>query len=189
MTSIVTNKLFDIKDFRKHSPYFIETGLAAGDGLDRALKAGFTNCKSVEAWEPFYQAGLIKYANDDRVKLFLGKSSELLPDMLEHSRAVILLDSHPAGPNTAGHDDLMEKGAASEFNQDTIITNELKAILNHGNNHVVILDDQDINSTDNIAYRQMLLDANPDYRFYWFNEQLNENAIFYKNKLLVAIPE
>ena len=112
-----------------------------------------------------------------------------MPEMLENisGPAVIFLDAHPAGPNTGGHDDLMEKGAASEYHQDTVLKRELAAILKHDPTHIIIIDDQNGNNPENEAYIKMILEVNPNYQFYFYDEQAGE--IFYKNKSLVCIPK
>ena len=129
------------------------------------------------------------FKNNVHVELFFGKSDEKMPEMLENisGPAVIFLDAHPAGPNTGGHDDLMEKGAASEYHQDTVLKRELAAILKHDPTHIIIIDDQNGNNPENEAYIKMILEVNPNYQFYFYDEQAGE--IFYKNKSLVCIPK
>jgi hypothetical protein len=187
---MTTDKLFKISDFVHLSRTYIESGTCYGASLSRALDAGFEWLMSIEAYEPFYQASLKRFDHNEAVRLYYGKSPELLPIILRniHRQTVIFLDAHPAGPGTAGHDDLMEKGDASEFNQDTIIKSELREILKHRIDHVIIIDDlggpDDPNASE---YKLMLSTANPNYQFFWYDEQL-EDGIFYKNKILVAIP-
>jgi hypothetical protein len=101
---------------------------------------------------------------------------------------VIFLDAHPAGPNTGGHDDLMDKGENSEFQQDFILTKEIVIILKNNINHIIIIDDQNGINADNIAYMKMLSAANPNYEFYFYDEQLDPNGTYYKNKSLVCVP-
>lgn len=186
---IFTDKLLDFQDFLCHSDVYVETGSATGESIKRALQAGYRNIRSVEVYQPFYTLCLEKFKGHPYVDLFLGKSDETLPGMLYGlNRCVIFLDAHPAGPNTGGHDDLMEKGDKSTFAQDYVLRNEIKAILAHRNDHIVIIDDQNGPNEDNAEYMKMFLEANPDYKFYWYDEKLDENAIFYKNKSLVAIP-
>jgi hypothetical protein len=189
MNSTVTNKLFNIKDFVDYSPFYIETGSSSGASIERALNAGYISIDSVEADKKWLDHCINRFGKVPNVTLWYGLSQDMLPEMLKSvdRKAVILLDAHPTGAGSAGHDDLMEKGDKSEFQQDTIITKELKAILTHKNDHCIVIDDQNGSNEDNLAYREMLLEANPNYKFFWYDEKLNEEAIFYKNKILVAI--
>ena len=188
MKPIETNKLLNFAEFVSHRTY-IETGSCHGGSIIRAQNAGFTLIKSVEVFEDFYIKCTELFKNDPEVFLYLGESREELPNMLDDifEPAVFFLDAHPAGPNTGGHDDLMEKGDKSEFHQDFILTEELKIILNNNPNHIIIIDDQNGENPDNEAYRKMILEANPNYRFYFYDEQAGNK--FYKNKSLVCIPE
>lgn len=186
-----TGRLLDFKNFNSFSPIFIETGTCYGDGLQRAIDAGFTMLYSVEAHKPFYEHSKKRFRNipDKIVKLYHGKSTDKLPEMLANAYrpAVIFLDAHPAGQGTAGHNELMKEGASSEYHQHTILTNELKHILNHSKNHLIIIDDQNGLNADNEEYIKMLLAANPAYKFLFMDEHL-PGGKFYKDKSLVCIP-
>jgi hypothetical protein len=58
-------------------------------------------------------------------------------------RCVIILDAHPSGPNTGGHDDLMLNGSLSEFDQNNILTKEVEIITHKsGGRDLIIIDDQ-----------------------------------------------
>lgn len=181
-----TNKLIDFADFKKYSDTFIETGSCHGAGIDKALKAGFS-VLSVEAHPPLFEHCVKKYMNEPRVKLFFGLSEGRLPQMLEkvHASAVFWLDSHPAGPNTAGHDDLMEKGDDSEYHQDKIIMRELEIIMSHRKDHIILIDDQHGIEAGNTRFMEFILSQNPHYKFFFYDEKL---ATFYKDKILSCIP-
>jgi hypothetical protein len=193
----IRDSLLNLANFNYHSEHFIETGSCHGDGIKRAMIAGFYKIKSVEVHEPFYRICKEKFKQyaepakftDWYIQLFLGKSYEQLPIMLQDvPKAVIMLDAHPAGPNTGGHDDLMVNGANSEYHQHAIIKKELDVIFGHGKDHLVIIDDQAGYSDDNHEYMVMAKHCNPDYRFYWYDEKLTKDAQLYKNKYLVLIP-
>lgn len=165
--------LFNIQDFRKFSDVYIETGSAWGESIKRAN--GFKVIKSVEIHEPFYNHCKSKYD----VELYLGNSIDKLPLMLGDvdRSAVILLDAHPAGPGTGGHDDLMTKGEHSEFQQESIISRELEAILKHRKDHVIIIDDMNgLNPFSEILEH---------YSFRFYDEDM---GIYYKDKFLVCFP-
>lgn len=185
---IITNKLIgSYEDFTKYSDTYIETGSCYGDSIRLALKAGFKEIRSVELHEPYYLACKEAFKSFSHIKLYLGKSTDRIGEMLQGvGRSVILLDAHPSAVNSAGHSDLMEKGDKSEFFQDNIIHRELEIILAHRNDHVIIIDDQNLDTDKSyISFCEQMYAANPNYKFYGYDEQRGTH--FYKNKFLVAI--
>jgi len=175
------SKLFRIEDFRYFSSTYLETGSCMGESINRALKAGFDQIKSVEVFEEFYNRCVLRF-RDKPVELFLGKSADCLPEMLNLTEpAVIFLDAHPAGPGTGGHSDLIEKGETSDFHQNKILTRELEIILSHPLKHLIILDDQTLE--DAKIFMGML----KEYRFEFMDEQL-ENHPRVADKVLVCVP-
>lgn len=186
MKPIETNLLLDIADFRVYSDTYVETGTCYGGSAERAIKAGYKTILSVEAWKPFYDHCKQYFKDCEQVTLFLGKSTERLSDMLAETteRCVIFLDAHPAGPNTAGHDELMS--GINESSQDWILTKEIEQILLHRKDHIIIIDDQNGNNPENEKYIKTILSVNPNYNFFFYDEQAG--PIFYKNKALICIP-
>ena len=118
-----------------------------------------------------------------------GNTKDKKPEMLSviQKRAVFFLDAHVSGPNSAGHEDYLAKGNASDYAQDNCLTAELAIILAHRKDHIIIIDDQNGENDENVKYREMCLAANPKYKFYFYDEQRGD--ILYKNKSLVCIPE
>lgn len=186
---MVTNKLLDFADFKKFSDIFIESGSHSGTGIQAALNAGFRIVKSVEYDDNFHRKCQERFANQLNVDLWHGTSEECFPEILKlvDGPAVFWLDGHPSGPGTGGHDDFMAKGLASEFTQDKILTKEIDIILAHRTDHIILIDDQYGENPENIRYRETLLGANPNYKFYFYDRQ--EGPRFYKNKSLACIPE
>lgn len=184
----ITNRFLSFADYKHFSDVFIETGTHAGQGVWAALNAGFSDIRSVEYDADFFRRSSKRFDGDNRVKLFFGKSVDKLPEMLEgvSDPAVFWLDAHPSGAGTGGHDDLMKNGEMSEFAQDNVLTKELQIILTHGGNHVILIDDQFGESEANQKYMNTILDANPNYRFEFYDQQVQEN--FYKDKILACIP-
>lgn len=133
-----------LKDYSYYSNILIETGTSAGGGVERGIGAGFTDIRSVELSDCWYDYCVAKFGNDNRVTLYHGKSEDCLAKMIPSDRkCVIFLDAHPAGPHTAGHDDLMLNGDESEFHQDRILSKEVQIILRvSGNRDLIIIDDQ-----------------------------------------------
>lgn len=136
-------RTLDFSGFRKYSDTFIETGTCFGDGVQAALDAGFTHVRSVEALPRLFKQSQRRFERNPNVKIYEGKSVDRLKEMLEGIPvpSVFWLDAHPSGPETAGHDDLMQKVGDSEYHQDNILIREIAIILSHGR-HVLLIDDQ-----------------------------------------------
>lgn len=183
-----TNKLLDYRDFVDFSPLFVETGSCSGAGIQRALDAGFHRVKSVEAMDFYYQQSANKFKGNPAVIIYFGTSYEMLPEMIERLNfpAVFFLDAHPAGPGTAGHDEIISGDQA--FGQHYIITKELEVILAHRNDHLIIIDDLSFDSDEDAAYMQMCIAVNPNYTFEYYDEQLNSKEVYRLNKVLVCRP-
>jgi hypothetical protein len=182
-----TNRLLNFADFRQMGSTFIETGTCYGRSVSAALAAGYERVKSVEAKKEFYEHCKKMFSTKPNVELFLGKSIDHLQAMLEplQGPAVIWLDAHVSGEMSAGYADYMEKGELSDFHQHTALKKELAIVLKHSNQHVILIDDQNGPNVDNAVYLDTMYEANPDYRFYWIDEQAGDT--FYKNKVLAAI--
>lgn len=182
-----TKENFYITNFGGYSPNYVETGSCTGESIRRALDAGFMSISSVEIMDSFYNRCVERYKGNSIVRLFHGKSTDHLADMLPASgtKSVILLDAHPCGPHTGGHEDLMKNGNSSEFNQHNIISKELDIILSNGNNHIILIDDVSGDNEETQSYCRKLLHANPGYQFYLYDELIGEKQ--FKNKILVAI--
>ncbi len=200
---IFTAALLDYKGFTQYSDTFLETGTAAGDGVQRALDAGFMNVASCEAAPQWFEQSFARFkeykggtTEDGKAKPLVTihklKSTNFLSMFVSQAfPQVIFLDAHPAGPLSAGHDDVVEKGLASEFHQYNIIKAELAIILKKFNQHVIIIDD--VNGlTDGYAmeYMDLMAAANPGYEFSFWDENLSKNpAYYYKDKILVGVPK
>jgi len=72
-----------VRFFRSYlSPVFVETGSHIGDGINKALIAGFEEVRSIDAGEKQYQYCLNRFRNDPRIKLWKGNSAFCLKDMI-----------------------------------------------------------------------------------------------------------
>jgi hypothetical protein len=183
-----TGRLFDYKEFRKYSDTFIETGNAAGDGLQRALDAGFTQILGIEASEYYYKMCRERFKN--KVLLQLGKSVEVLPGMVYNSKTcVFYLDAHVSGDTSFGYEEWLKDGENGPTSQDNIIKAELNIILSNYNKHVICIDDvnglADHHATE---YMALCLKYNPEYKFQFYDEQLDSKGPRYKDKILVCLP-
>jgi hypothetical protein len=188
-TIMPLGKDIDFSDYRDFANIFIETGTCFGRTVDLALNAGYEHIRSVELHPHWFEVSRKKFAENPKVKLYFGKSTDLLPEMLSDitDRCVFWLDAHPSGDHTAGHSDVVENGTASEFFQDNIIKKELSIVLAHRNDHVICIDDQNAGHEDEtMGYVEIIAKANPNYEFFLLDEQMGENH--YEKKILVAIP-
>ena len=177
-----TGKLLNFADFRKYSDTFIESGSCYGSGIDKAIEADYTDIRSVEAYAPHYDHCKVKYKGTN-IKLWFGLSQDKMPEMLAdiNKPAVVWLDAHVSGKDSAGHDEV--NGAKPEYQQHIILMKELEIILNHRTDHVIILDDQI--GDDSQKYVDFILSKNANYKFYFYDE-LRERL--HKNKVLACIP-
>ena len=203
-----TGEVLDFKDFRKYSDTFIETGTGRLGGVYLAIDAGFREIKTVEACENYHNENIrdltVKFPINERfdehqevhfssqttfIRLFFGMSQDRLEEMIKYldKPAVYFVDAHVSGPASAGHEDYMEKGNDSAYAQDNVITSELKIILAHRKDHVILIDDQNGLNDEGKKYIAMILEANPNYEFHFYDEKRGD--ILYKDKCLVCIPK
>lgn len=207
MNPTETNKILQFSQFRQYSDTLVESGSARLGGVNNALSDGFLCVLTVEACEAYHKENIVdlvkrfgfteetgtkdyEFHNSGFfVKLFFGMSQDRMPEMVKllDKPAVFWLDAHVSGPNSAGHEDYLEKGNDSAYAQDNVITSELKIILAHRKDHIILIDDQNGVNPENEKYMAMILEANPAYKFYFYDEQRGDQH--YKNKCLVCIPE
>lgn len=182
------NKLLDWWEFTQFSEVFIETGTCMGRTVQMALDAGFKRVKSVEFSAHFYEHSVRLFNKNPKVELFLGKSVERLPEMLADldAPAVIWLDAHVSGEASGGYQDWVEKQEKSDFDQNNILTRELEIIFEHRKDHVILIDDQNGENPYSLAYANFI-QSQAEYDCFFIDEQMGE--IFYKDKILVAIPK
>jgi hypothetical protein len=113
------------------NPYFVETGSFRGGGISVALKCGFDKIYSVEIHEPYYSFCKQICRNNDKVKLFLGDTIDVLPKMIENinDKITFFLDGHFEPKCTVGK-------------KKVPILEELEIIANHPiKTHTIIIDD------------------------------------------------
>lgn len=164
---------------------WIETGTCVGESASCALSVGFHSVYSVELLAKYYNMSRERFANDSRVHLYHGRSSDCLARMLNDAKtdSVIFLDAHPCGPGTGGHDDLMKNGDSSEFAQDNVLRKELAIILqNKNSDHVLLLDDQ-----HNANFVPHVLSLQPNYvPFYVINDGARHKVVGFASRSKLA---
>jgi len=84
--------------FKRNHRLFVETGTLAGDGVIAALGAGYTQVISIEAAKDLHAKAVIKFSDNPKVKLILGRSEIELPKLLSTlaEPATFWLDAHAA---------------------------------------------------------------------------------------------
>jgi hypothetical protein len=85
---------FDLKEY--HNAIFFETGTFKGDGIEKAIDAGFERIISIEIFKPFYEKARKKFRKNKQVKIYLGNAEKLIPNLLRHvdCNVTFFLDSH-----------------------------------------------------------------------------------------------
>lgn len=205
-----TGIILNFSDFIKYSDTLCETGTGRLHSVFAAISAGFKRITTVEACEAYHRDNIndlsekFKYAfsgslpndvhfyndnNETIVDLYFGMSQDRIFEMIKDvDRPIVFwVDAHPSGPLSAGHDDLMKNGNDSQYAQDNVITAELKIILAHRKDHIILIDDQNGVNEENEKYMAMILEANPNYKFLFYDEKRGND--YYKNKCLACIPE
>lgn len=139
---------FDLKEYL--NPIFIETGTGrGGDGIQKALDAGFETIISMDICEELYKKACKQFKaeiKEGRVILYHGDSAILLRSIMPeiHERCTFWLD---------GHIDSLESEGLSH--QKCPLYDELETIRQHRiKNHTVMIDDRrlfaDNDTRDNI---------------------------------------
>jgi len=140
--------------FRKYSnPVFIETGTFKGEGVRRAISAGFKKIYSIELSEKLYRGASAKFNKEiksGQVVLFNGDSTKLLPVILEkiEVRVTFWLDAHFCFGETARGD------------VDVPLLKELDSIARHPiRTHTILIDDVRLFGTkrDNSDWSEIML--------------------------------
>tara|TARA_R110000868_G_scaffold406398_1_gene686772 strand:+ start:3941 stop:4426 length:486 start_codon:yes stop_codon:yes gene_type:complete len=133
---------------------FIETGTNGGQGCQLAVNCGFEDVRSVELIPELYELAKANLTSTPNIKLYLGKSEECIPLMLEdiNHQCTFWLDGH------------------SDYNCP--VMRELEAIKQHHvKNHFILIDDVNMFGTpihENITVDEMkdfILTINDKYQF------------------------
>jgi hypothetical protein len=116
----------------KDEPFniFVETGTNAGFTVDN-MKSHFKEVHTIELSEPYYDSAVNKFKSDENVKLYLGDSAKVLPDLVKEldGNTVFFLDGHWSGGDTAQGD------------KDCPLVEELVAIKEFKHKSIVVIDD------------------------------------------------
>lgn len=164
--------------FRKHlNPIFIETGTFRGEGLDKALQAGFPEVYSIELDVTLYQQCRRKFASRRNVHLFQGDSSSKLALILPHidEQITFWLDAH------------FSSGVTAMGTTHTPIIDELHVIANHSiKTHTIMIDDVRLFGTaefDFVSLEEIvdeILKINPKYSIFFEDGHVQNDVLVAK---------
>ena len=112
--------------------YFFESGSHVGEGIQKALDAGFEKIISVELSPYYYNVCTTKFRNNPKVDLYLGDTEDLLGKIISkiNSSITFWLDGHNSGGYTAWG------------KHESPLMQELEIIKTHSiKTHTLIIDD------------------------------------------------
>ena len=110
--------------------HYIETGTYLGDGIKSTMN-NYENVHSIELSEKWYHHNLEQFKENNNVKMYLGDSKLILPELLNDIQepVTIYLDAHYSGGTT-------EFGA-----EETPLLFELEILKNRTYNDIIIIND------------------------------------------------
>jgi hypothetical protein len=97
----LTSEFYNLSKTIKTKQY-IETGTYLGDGIKHVLN-DYKIIHSIELSEKWYQHNVKQFKNNKNVKMYLGDSKKILPELLKtiNEPITIYLDAHYSGGTTA----------------------------------------------------------------------------------------
>jgi len=176
---MIVNNIF--KEFKNN--VFIETGSFMGDGVQKAIDAGFKRIYSIELSEKYAGICENRFRGNPKVKIVRGDSAFALADILKEidEPATFWLDGHHSCDDTA-------LGAYW-----APLMQELEQINNHHiKTHTILIDDmrcwQEVNEVHGFVasdLRQKVKEINPDYDFTYLDGLHTQDvmACTVKNKI------
>jgi len=150
----------------KKNKYFIETGSYMGDGIEKAIEAGFENIISIEITPTYYELCKEKFKDYSNVEIILGDSVKVLPEILKDIKVpcTFWLDAHYVDKSTEYGDNFCS------------IMHELEIIKEHEiTTHSILINDMRCWDESNFFYKHYLFnnddiknkikEINPNYTF------------------------
>lgn len=139
-------KRFDLAKYREaySLDMLFETGTLFGDGVQRALDAGFQRVISVEIVDSLFEQSAERFREDPRVTIIHGESTKTLDELAGNipGRVLFWLDAHFPGADggLATYDECPNEDVRCP------LLLELEAILQHRKSRkdVLIIDDLDL---------------------------------------------
>lgn len=157
---------------------FVETGTLGGDGIQKALDAGFEEAYSIDIFPGFVQYTRERFKGQSNVHVDVKDSSYQLWDVIENINepVVFWLDAHNGDP--------------VEGEKNTPLMEELDQIKRHPiKSHTILIDDLHCCATLFFDYLTLddiiakVLEINPEYTISFVD---GGDAGEYKNNVLVA---
>ena len=110
--------------------HYIETGTYLGDGI-RSILNNYENIHSIELSEKWYEYNIEQFKNNKNVKIYLGDSKKIVPELLNNINEpiTIYLDAHYSGGTTAFGD------------EEVPLLFELEILKNRKYDDIIIIDD------------------------------------------------
>lgn len=150
------------KDFL--NPIFVETGTFGGNGVQKALEAGFAEVRTIEADPGLVKSVRHRFRNSPQVRIFKGDSSKRLWEIIKDIRKrsiTFWLDAHVFPPREDG-------------GKNCPLIEELEQIKRHPiKTHTILIDDMHCCGSASFDYLtredliKKLLEINPNYRIFY----------------------
>ena len=114
----------------KKTNHYIETGTYLGNGI-KSVFDDYNYVHSIELSEKWYEYNKEQFKYSDNIKLYLGDSKKILPELLDniHEPVTVYLDAHYSGGSTAFGD------------EETPLLFELEILKNRIYDDIIIIDD------------------------------------------------
>jgi hypothetical protein len=144
--------------------HYIETGTYLGDGI-KAVLNNYENIHSIELSEKWYNYNIEQFKNNKNVKMYLGDSKKILPELLIniHEPITIYLDAHYSGGTTAFGD------------EEVPLLFELDILKNRKYDDIIIIDDCKLLGKKGICGSGPNDPVYPEMNYDWSN--ITENNI------------
>ena len=159
----LTEKFYTESKCDKTAEY-IETGSFLGDGIASVAPA-YQIVHSIELAEKFYQHCCDRFFDNSRVRMYLGNSKKILPEILStiHQPVTIYLDGHFSAGDTAIGDELIN-GVSSNP-----LLSELMILMTRIPNDIIIIDDCRMIGRRGVLNKGVTNGPWPEYEFDWTN--------------------
>lgn len=166
----IVNNLFDKY---KNTNVFFESGSHVGEGIQKALDAGFKNIISTELAQNYHYHCLYRFKNNDFVHLYLGDNEDLMGKLISviNEPITFWLDGHNSGGDTAWG------------KHESPLMQELEIIKNHSiKTHTLIIDDlrcwekphYDFDKEDVLTFVKTI---NPNYEIVFENGHVQNDIL------------
>ena len=159
----LTQTFYNVTNSNKTNHY-IETGTYLGDGIKCVLN-NYKYIHSIELSEKWYNYNIIQFKNNNNVKMYLGDSKKILPELLKNINEpiTIYLDAHYSGGTTA-------------FGEEEVpLLFELEILKNRKYDDIIIIDDCRLLGMTGICGAGDNHPVYPTMKFDWSN--ITENKI------------